>query len=280
MRPRTYYSALVRVPDERARLRADRGPARGDGPGAGASRPRTPDCLSTTRAPSGRRPIPVLPGTWGLAARLKKEDGRPGWWWWPAVWPRAAGRSSWRTSRSWTCWSGRRACTSFPRCWSSAWPTGTGGRLPGDHHPVERRPASRPGRTGPRAWVQIVAGCSNFCTYCIVPYVRGPEASRPAADILAEVARSGRRRACARSPCWARTSTPTARNRASRARRAFADLLEMACGVPGIERIRFMTSHPKDMSDALIDVDGARPTRCASTCTCRCSRAATASWRR
>ncbi len=41
---------------------------------------------------------------------------------------------------------------------------------------------------GPCAWVQIVAGCSNFCTYCIVPHVRGPEASRPAADILAEVA--------------------------------------------------------------------------------------------
>ena len=41
--------------------------------------------------------------------------------------------------------------------------------------------------SGPAAWVQIVAGCSNFCSYCIVPYVRGPEASRPAAAILAEV---------------------------------------------------------------------------------------------
>ena len=42
---------------------------------------------------------------------------------------------------------------------------------------------------GPCAWVQITAGCSNFCSYCIVPYVRGPEASRPAAEILAEVER-------------------------------------------------------------------------------------------
>ena len=43
--------------------------------------------------------------------------------------------------------------------------------------------------TGPSAWVQIVAGCSNYCAYCIVPHVRGSEASRPAADILVEVAR-------------------------------------------------------------------------------------------
>ena len=43
--------------------------------------------------------------------------------------------------------------------------------------------------SGPSAWVQIVAGCSNYCTYCIVPSVRGPEASRPAAEVLTEVER-------------------------------------------------------------------------------------------
>jgi tRNA-2-methylthio-N6-dimethylallyladenosine synthase len=106
---------------------------------------------------------------------------------------------------------------------------------------------------GPSAWVQIVAGCSNFCTYCIVPSVRGPEASRPAADIIAEVealAASGVREitllgqnvnAYGKEPGFCGGET-------------FADLLQAACGVGSIERIRFMTSHPKDMSGALIDV--------------------------
>jgi tRNA-2-methylthio-N6-dimethylallyladenosine synthase len=106
---------------------------------------------------------------------------------------------------------------------------------------------------GPSAWVQIVAGCSNFCSYCIVPYVRGPEASRPASDILAEVARlaaDGVRQvtflgqnvnAYGKEPGFARRET-------------FVGLLEKSCSIPGVERIRFMTSHPKDVSDALIDI--------------------------
>ncbi len=107
--------------------------------------------------------------------------------------------------------------------------------------------------TGPAAWVQIVAGCSNFCSYCIVPYVRGPEASRPAADILEEIsvlASSG-----------ARQVTLLGQNVNAYGgeldfvgQDSFADLLEQACAVEGIERVRFMTSHPKDMSDRLIEV--------------------------
>jgi tRNA-2-methylthio-N6-dimethylallyladenosine synthase len=104
---------------------------------------------------------------------------------------------------------------------------------------------------GPCAWVQITAGCSNYCTYCIVPYVRGPEASRPAAEILAEVGhlvREGVRQvtflgqnvnAYGKEPGFAGSET-------------FADLLERACEIRGLERLRFMTSHPKDVSEALI----------------------------
>ena len=107
--------------------------------------------------------------------------------------------------------------------------------------------------SGPAAWVQIVAGCTNFCSYCIVPYVRGPEASRPAVDILAEVGRlaaDGVRQvtflgqnvnAYGKEPGFA-------------GRETFADILDLATAVPGLERIRFMTSHPKDVSEALIDV--------------------------
>jgi tRNA-2-methylthio-N6-dimethylallyladenosine synthase len=106
---------------------------------------------------------------------------------------------------------------------------------------------------GPSAWVQIVAGCSNYCTYCIVPSVRGPEASRPAAEVISEMVRlaaGGVREvtllgqnvnAYGREPGFAGAED-------------FAGLLRRACDVPGLERVRFMTSHPKDMSDALIEV--------------------------
>jgi tRNA-2-methylthio-N6-dimethylallyladenosine synthase len=109
--------------------------------------------------------------------------------------------------------------------------------------------------SGPSAWVQIVAGCSNACTYCIVPSVRGPEASRPADDIVAEIqalAAAGVREitllgqnvnAYGKEPDFAGEAT-------------FSDLLRLTCGVAGIERVRFMTSHPKDMSDELIQVIG------------------------
>ena len=108
---------------------------------------------------------------------------------------------------------------------------------------------------GPCAWVQIVAGCSNYCTYCIVPSVRGPEASRPAADILREIrglADAGVREVTLLgqnvNAYGAEPGFPGAES--------FADLLRAACSVPGIERVRFMTSHPKDMSPELIEVIG------------------------
>jgi tRNA-2-methylthio-N6-dimethylallyladenosine synthase len=106
---------------------------------------------------------------------------------------------------------------------------------------------------GPAAWVQIVAGCSNYCTYCIVPSVRGPEASRPATDVIAEMERL--------VAAGAREVTLLGQNVNAYGKEPgftgvedFAGLLRRACDVPGLERIRFMTSHPKDMSDALVEV--------------------------
>ncbi len=107
--------------------------------------------------------------------------------------------------------------------------------------------------TGPSAWVQIVAGCSNFCSYCIVPYVRGPEASRPAADILREVAHlaaDGIRQVT----FLGQNVNAYGKEPGFPGPESFADLLEASCSISGIERIRFMTSHPKDVSQALIDV--------------------------
>ncbi|MDR3271539.1 MAG: tRNA (N6-isopentenyl adenosine(37)-C2)-methylthiotransferase MiaB [Peptococcaceae bacterium] len=98
--------------------------------------------------------------------------------------------------------------------------------------------------------VNIMYGCNNFCTYCIVPYVRGRERSRSREDILAEI------RTLVASGC--REVTLLGQNVNSYGLDAqweydFADLLQSADRIPGIARVRFMTSHPKDLSDKLIE---------------------------
>ena len=107
--------------------------------------------------------------------------------------------------------------------------------------------------SGPCAWVQVVAGCSNFCTYCIVPSVRGPEASRSAADIMAEVVALADR-GVREITLLGQNVNAYGREASFAGTESFADLLRTACRVRGIERIRFMTSHPKDMSHGLVDV--------------------------
>ena len=98
-----------------------------------------------------------------------------------------------------------------------------------------------------QAYVNIMYGCNNFCSYCIVPYVRGRERSRLPEDILREVEelkRDGVREV---------TLLGQNVNSYSGGGLDFAGLLREVDAI-GIERIRFMTSHPKDLSDALIDV--------------------------
>ena len=98
-------------------------------------------------------------------------------------------------------------------------------------------------------WVPIMYGCNNFCTYCIVPYVRGRERSRRPEEVVAEVREAVRQ--------GAKEVTLLGQNVHSygkdHKRADFADLLKMVDEVPGIERVRFMTSHPKDLSDKLIE---------------------------
>jgi len=101
-----------------------------------------------------------------------------------------------------------------------------------------------------KAWVSIMYGCNNFCTYCIVPYVRGRERSRKRADILAEV----RELAAA----GYREITLLGQNVNSYGsdlpdQGDFADLLREVCAIDGDFTVRFMTSHPKDVSRKLID---------------------------
>lgn len=111
----------------------------------------------------------------------------------------------------------------------------------------------------PLAKVPIMYGCNNFCTYCIVPYVRGRERSRAAADILKEcqsVADSGYKEIMLLGQNVNSYSNDLSGGL------SFAELLEKVCRIDGIERVRFMTSHPKDISDELIAVMAREPKIC------------------
>lgn len=101
-----------------------------------------------------------------------------------------------------------------------------------------------------KAWVTIMYGCNNFCSYCIVPHVRGRERSRMPEDIINEI------KVLASDGC--KEITLLGQNVNSYGKDLalevdFADLIAMVNDIDGIERIRFMTSHPKDISDKLIE---------------------------
>ena len=104
-----------------------------------------------------------------------------------------------------------------------------------------------------KSGVNIMFGCNNFCSYCIVPYVRGRERSREPEDILAEI------------ECMVKDGVVEVmllgQNVNSYGKTlehpvTFAELLKRVEQIEGLERIRFMTSHPKDLSDELIEVMG------------------------
>lgn len=103
----------------------------------------------------------------------------------------------------------------------------------------------------PLAKIPIMYGCNNFCTYCIVPYVRGRERSRDAEHILdevREVAQKGYREVMLLG------QNVNSYGNDLESGLSFAALLQAVCRTDGIERVRFMTSHPKDLSDELIAV--------------------------
>ena len=105
-------------------------------------------------------------------------------------------------------------------------------------------------KTALSAWIPIMYGCNNFCTYCIVPYVRGRERSRLPEDIVKEVQEAAAQ--------GFKEITLLGQNVNSygkdHGKASFAELLAMVDKVEGIERIRYMTSHPKDLIDEVIEV--------------------------
>ncbi len=110
-----------------------------------------------------------------------------------------------------------------------------------------------------RAWLPIMYGCDNFCTYCIVPYVRGREKSRKSADILAEFRGLV---AAGYKEITLLGQNVNSYGKGLEEQIDFADLLRLLCTVPGDYHIRFMTSHPKDASHKLIDTIAAQPKLC------------------
>lgn len=126
-----------------------------------------------------------------------------------------------------------------------------------DGHIIEDVPIQREGNV--KAWVSIMYGCNNFCSYCIVPYVRGRERSRDPEKIIQEVTQLVNE--------GYKEITLLGQNVNSYGKDLeepmdFADLLQKVNDIEGIERIRFMTSHPKDISDKLIET----MSRCKNVC--------------
>ncbi|KJS23338.1 MULTISPECIES: tRNA (N6-isopentenyl adenosine(37)-C2)-methylthiotransferase MiaB [Stutzerimonas] len=99
---------------------------------------------------------------------------------------------------------------------------------------------------GPSAFVSVMEGCSKYCTFCVVPYTRGEEVSRPLADVLAEVVH------LAENGVKEVTLLGQNVNGYRYDGHDFADLLHAVAAVEGIGRIRYTTSHPLEFSDAII----------------------------
>ena len=111
---------------------------------------------------------------------------------------------------------------------------------------------------GPRAFVSVMEGCSKYCSFCVVPYTRGEEFSRPFDDVITEVFELG----CS----GAREVTLLGQNvnaywgvRHDGSRVDFPDLIRYVAAVEGIDRVRYTTSHPVDFSQRLVEVYGEVP---------------------
>jgi tRNA-2-methylthio-N6-dimethylallyladenosine synthase len=141
-------------------------------------------------------------------------------------------------------------------------------RAEGSRHEVERSfesydplrdPSMRPSRF--QAYVRIMIGCDKFCTYCIVPSVRGPEQSRPPEHIAAEV-RQLADEGCKEVTLLGQTVNSYKFDLGNGRRFRLSDLLARIHDTPGIERLRFITNFPRDMSDDLLDAVRELPKVC------------------
>ena len=111
---------------------------------------------------------------------------------------------------------------------------------------------------GPSAFVSIMEGCSKYCTFCVVPYTRGEEVSRPLSDVLAEIIHLAENGVSEVTLLGQNVNGYRGDNGAGGIT-DFAELLYMVAAIDGIERIRYTTSHPLEFSDALIQAHAEIP---------------------
>ena len=112
---------------------------------------------------------------------------------------------------------------------------------------------------GASAFVSIMEGCSKYCSFCVVPYTRGEEVSRPLEDVLTEVADLAEHGVKEVTLLGQNVNAYRGSVEGASEPVDFACLLEHVAEVPGIERIRYTTSHPKEFTQRLIDVHGRLP---------------------
>jgi tRNA-2-methylthio-N6-dimethylallyladenosine synthase len=113
-----------------------------------------------------------------------------------------------------------------------------------------------------KTFVSIMRGCNNYCSYCIVPYVRGREVSRPSSEVLEEVeilAANGTKEV---TLLGQNVNSYGLFPREGGVDISFPELLRRVCRIEGIERVRFVTSHPKDISTELIRLFGEEAKLC------------------
>jgi len=115
-----------------------------------------------------------------------------------------------------------------------------------------------PSVDGPSAFVSIMEGCSKYCTFCVVPYTRGEEVSRPVDDVIAEIAGLADRGVKEVNLLGQNVNAYRGRNHLNEIV-DFAELLHLVNLVPGIERIRYTTSHPVEFSEAIVACYGEIP---------------------
>ena len=125
---------------------------------------------------------------------------------------------------------------------------------------IEKFDALPPARVdGPAAFVSIMEGCSKYCSFCVVPYTRGEEVSRPFEDVLTEVADLADQGVKEVTLLGQNVNAYRGPIRDSAEIVDFALLLQYVHEIPGIERIRYTTSHPKEMTTRLIEAHGCLP---------------------
>ena len=110
-----------------------------------------------------------------------------------------------------------------------------------------------PKAEGPTAFVSIIEGCNKYCTYCVVPYTRGEEVSRPSDDILLEIAQLAEQGVREINLLGQNVNAYRGMNYDGEIC-TFADLLRLVASIDGIDRLRFTTSHPIEFTDDIIEV--------------------------